>query len=436
MPTIVDSELLAPADVVSLATLQTALRNQELGGREIVDVYTVNDPAGLKSQFDFRDKQGLALPELTVEAVPAATEQAFLADRLKDHTSIAYNKMAIGGAATPVLVSRPNRTVQARGKMSTFGGPNDTGMKPDEGLALVDQNNLAAYVAQHPNLFLPAQAAGTKPLGRNLNPDALYLAARWDYERDVAVGDFLKCVARVRNPLNGRQSDAVAVDWGPSETTGRVADLSPALAKELGLQTDDECIVTLYSLQAGVVKPRTAGAAALAGPAAPAGLKVFTTAEMTAKFGSLEPVTEKPDGAVKVNPQFEAAQIVLADLPMLRGIKGFPVSGKVKCHRLIKGPLEQAFAAIETAGLLDLVRAWDGLWVTRHINHDATRDLSAHSWGIAFDINARWNGFDRTPAAAGTVGSVRELVPFFEAKGFYWGGRFSKPDGMHFQFGK
>jgi hypothetical protein len=29
-------------------------------------------------------------------------------------------------------------------------------------------------------------------------------------------------------------------DWGPAESTGRVADISPSLMRNLGIETDDE----------------------------------------------------------------------------------------------------------------------------------------------------------------------------------------------------
>jgi len=54
------------------------------------------------------------------------------------------------------------------GKMSTFGGPRDTGMSADEGLALFAQaisktRNTRTY-------FCPTRPASTKDLGRRLNP--------------------------------------------------------------------------------------------------------------------------------------------------------------------------------------------------------------------------------------------------------------------------
>lgn len=79
-----------------------------------------------------------------------------------------------------------------------------------------------------------------------------------------------------------------------------------------------------------------------------------------------------------------------------------------------------------------------GLWVPRHKGWNPARGLSSHSWAIAIDLNAPWNGYGATPAPLGAHGSVRELVPFFAAEGFAWGGDFSPPyvDGMHFELAR
>jgi N-acetylmuramoyl-L-alanine amidase len=157
---------------------------------------------------------------------------------------------------------------RVEGKMSTFGGPRDTGMSADEGLALFTPADL-----QNPKysyLFLPTSPPGTTGLGRRLNPDKYYFACRWNYNDTPK--EFLKrALARVENPLNGRAVDARPVDWGPHISTGRVADLSPGLAAALGLQTDDVVRITISALRAIPVKPVKAAkrAAPAIQPAAP-----------------------------------------------------------------------------------------------------------------------------------------------------------------------
>jgi hypothetical protein len=141
---------------------------------------------------------------------------------------------------------------RVEGKMSTFGGPRDTGMSADEGLALFTQADLKD--PKYSYLFLPAPPPGVRGLGRRLNPDQYYFACRWNYSETPK--EFLKrALARVENPANGRAVDARPVDWGPNIATGRVADLSPGLAAALGLQTDDVVRITISALRATPVKP-------------------------------------------------------------------------------------------------------------------------------------------------------------------------------------
>jgi len=133
------------------------------------------------------------------------------------------------------------------GKMSVFGGPADEGVGPHEGLALVVPGDLGVWWWSC--LFLPESPAGTTGLARRLNPEAFYLAMRWNYA--VHPVQFLRnAVVRLTNPVNGLQVFARPVDFGPGDgsmidgqktrDTGRIADLSPGTAAALGLKTDEE----------------------------------------------------------------------------------------------------------------------------------------------------------------------------------------------------
>lgn len=128
------------------------------------------------------------------------------------------------------------------GKMSTFGGPGDTGMSATEGLAIFESIEEAeAHGAA--DFFMPASEAGAEGLGRRLREEMLYVACRWNYHETSR--HFLQdSVAHVS--ANGRTVLARPMDWGPNENTGRVADMSPGLANALGLSTDDTCEVTIY----------------------------------------------------------------------------------------------------------------------------------------------------------------------------------------------
>lgn len=137
----------------------------------------------------------------------------------------------------------PGVLFSASGTMSTFGGPEDTGVSPSEGLAFIFS------IGDAPHLFLPYQPSGTTGLARRMNPFVHYVACRWDY--DVTSKEMLRDgVAWVRNPKTGVGVKAFPGDWGPNENTGRAADLSPQLAEDLGLTTDDVVEVT-FPYQAG-----------------------------------------------------------------------------------------------------------------------------------------------------------------------------------------
>jgi N-acetylmuramoyl-L-alanine amidase len=129
-------------------------------------------------------------------------------------------------------------TIKLKGTCSWFGGPEDTGVDSDEGLAFIYELDDA------PHLFLPSQPPGTTGLARRLNPDKHYIACRWDYGI-TSKEELLDIRVRVRAPKTGKEFIAEPADWGPHEDTGRIADLSPGLMEALGIDTDDEVEVTI-----------------------------------------------------------------------------------------------------------------------------------------------------------------------------------------------
>jgi hypothetical protein len=129
--------------------------------------------------------------------------------------------------------SFPKLLVDVTGPCSWFGGPEDTGVSPSEGLAFFYEYDDA------PHLLLPAQPAGTSGLARRLDPDRFYVACRWDYAvtpKTMLADPHQLAIVEA----NGKRSLAWPADWGPHEDTGRVADLSPGLMEKLGIETDTE----------------------------------------------------------------------------------------------------------------------------------------------------------------------------------------------------
>lgn len=134
--------------------------------------------------------------------------------------------------------------------------------------------------------------------------------------------------------------------------------------------------------------------------------------------------------AIVITDGWAANNIVLADVPQLKGIAG---NGRVSLHKLIVPQVQRTFARWEQEGLMGNVLTWGGSWAPRFIRGSRTY-LSNHAWGTAFDINVQWNMLGTRPALKGAKGSVRELVQIAYENGWYWGGWFKgRSDGMHFE---
>jgi hypothetical protein len=139
--------------------------------------------------------------------------------------------------------------------------------------------------------------------------------------------------------------------------------------------------------------------------------------------------------AITVDPAWVRDNIVVLELPHIRHVNGDkPV--RARFHRLAAPRFLSLFNAWRTAGLALHIASWDGSYVARYKRGKgggSEMDLSNHAWGTAMDINARWNRLGMTPLPLGKKGSVFPLVGIAEELGFAWGGRFSNPDGMHFE---
>ncbi len=146
------------------------------------------------------------------------------------------------------------------------------------------------------------------------------------------------------------------------------------------------------------------------------------TAQMSGSSRSFEAFayTDLGDGMIVIDPAWVQRNIVLVDL------KGL---GRTRVHRLMAPQLLAAIDEVEAAGLLSHFdpSQFAGGWVPRHIDWSPTRPLSMHAWGLAVDINSRDNCLRCNPKMD------MQIVNIFEKWGFTWGGRWSRPDGMHFE---
>ena len=121
-------------------------------------------------------------------------------------------------------------------------------------------------------------------------------------------------------------------------------------------------------------------------------------------------------------PELEKA-MVLWDVPNHLEIGVIPK--RIYCNRDMIAPLTQAFKKLIETGHVKELKTWDGCFNIR--NKRGASSASLHSWGVAIDVNAAWNGFGKKPTLSAG------FVKCFTDSGFYWGGVWTKPDGMHFQ---
>lgn len=98
---------------------------------------------------------------------------------------------------------------------------------------------------------------------------------------------------------------------------------------------------------------------------------------------------------------------------------------RLYCNRDLVRPFEQALRNIILRGLAGEFKTWDGCYQVRRKRGQISPSL--HSWGVAVDLNAAWNGFGKKPTLSAA------FVDCFADAGFDWGGVWGRPDGMHFQ---
>lgn len=120
------------------------------------------------------------------------------------------------------------------GRISTFGGPNDSGMTHNEGLALYEHKEADL----RPDLFRQRATDLTEGSSKRLKNTALYFAYRFPKAHNR--NGLQHSIFWFINPKNGLTIPMSLVDWGPHERTKRVFDISTYAAELLRVQTDDE----------------------------------------------------------------------------------------------------------------------------------------------------------------------------------------------------
>ena len=149
---------------------------------------------------------------------------------------------------------------------------------------------------------------------------------------------------------------------------------------------------------------------------------VLPAVEMKRLMGEFA-ASPRQDGTLAQDPAWVRDTIVEAEVPIL---------GRVRCNRHLLPQLRGALAEVVERGLSHLVDPADygGCHFARFIGWDPAAPISRHAWGAAIDINVSTNRLGDPPRMDPRV------VEIFERWGFVWGGRWSRPDPMHFELGR
>jgi hypothetical protein len=204
------------------------------------------------------------------------------------------------------------------------------------------------------------------------------------------------------------------------------AVVSTETARELGVEGREVLLVSITGDEpAEAVATRLAQATGLDAEVLedPVPRQAFLTgADARQAFESFTYI-DNGDGMIQIDPAWVRRNIASAEVPVF--------GGHVVCHRLLIPQLRGALQEVVDRGLDHLIdpRQYGGCWVPRHIDFNPSKPLSMHSWGLAVDFNVSTNQLGAPPQMD------PRIVEIFESWGFVWGGRWRRPDGMHFELG-
>jgi hypothetical protein len=101
------------------------------------------------------------------------------------------------------------------------------------------------------------------------------------------------------------------------------------------------------------------------------------------------------------------------------------MAGRVRVNRVLQPEVEGLFRELHDTGAWFHLRTYDGGFTWR-LSRGGSK-LSTHGFGAALDFDAPWNRLGSKPQIS------RYVVDVFERRGWKWGGRWKRKDGMHFQ---
>jgi hypothetical protein len=161
-----------------------------------------------------------------------------------------------------------------------------------------------------------------------------------------------------------------------------------------------------------------------AAPASNAGKTLFTSARalkvygkpgIAATQGKYMEVWEVPDDIEKAFAHVRFSAV---------GTIGFPK--KVFINKDFRPELEKALRNVITRGLAKELKTWDGCYQLRAKVANPS-SYSMHAWGLAIDLNAAENGYNRPVKLSNAF--LKCFTDCHIISGAFW----SVKDGMHFE---
>ncbi len=108
--------------------------------------------------------------------------------------------------------------------------------------------------------------------------------------------------------------------------------------------------------------------------------------------------------------------------------RSVPLLGRATCNTAVLPALIAAMNDLRRRGLAGLIHNFAGCYSARTVMRRPNGPISHHTWGGAVDINSIANPYGAPPH------EDRRLVAVMADHGFTWGGSWTVPDGMHFEY--